>query len=201
MRCCPAAGGNSRAAGCHRLHPQLCLGPGKCCPAAGSVTIYNVDPGVTPLELDQQFSVHGEVRDVRASPQIQGCWVIEYYDIRHAAAALQALNRTASYASLPVVNESSSSQQMRSMQGLRDVQSSHVLSSHDAPGGRAPSDESWQVSQGLCWPCCSGRPAAARPLLLSEAWLLLAARSAVSKDVPVAHATRCNLGCVPPMQA
>ncbi len=105
-----------------------------------------MDPGVTPLELDQQFSVHGEVRDVRASPQIQGCWVIEYYDIRHAAAALQALNRTASHASLPVVNESSSSQQMRSMQGLRDVQSSHVLSSHDAPGGRAPSDESWQVS-------------------------------------------------------
>ena len=102
---------------------------------------------MTPLELDQQFSVHGEVRDVRASPQIQGCWVIEYYDIRHAAAALQALNRTASHASLPVVNESSSSQQLHSMQGMRDVQSSH-----DVPGGRAPADESWQVSQRLLLP-------------------------------------------------
>lgn len=108
------------------------------------------------MHLAEQFAVYGDVKDVREDPQIQGCWLLEYYDIRHAAAAYKAINRSShTHASLPVVSESSASQGHSRGHGpqqpgaLRNVQSSHVLNSMGGEFG-GPSrgvEDTWQGSQ------------------------------------------------------
>lgn len=113
--------------------------------SAGTVTIYNVSATATPFQLAEQFALYGDVKDVREDPQVQGCWLVEYFDIRHAAAAVKALCRSSSsHARLPVVSETDASQAPQ--QSLRNVQSSHVLHNEYGSSNQL-ADESWQGSR------------------------------------------------------
>ena len=107
--------------------------------------MYNVAATATPFQLAEQFAMYGDVKDVREDPQVQGCWLMEYYDIRHAAAAFKALSRSSSsHATLPVVSETDASQLPQ--QSLRNVQSSHVLNNEYGSSNQL-ADESWQGSR------------------------------------------------------
>lgn len=111
----------------------------------GTVTIYNVSATATPFQLAEQFAMYGDVKDVREDPQVQGCWLVEYFDIRHAAAAVKALSRSSSsHARLPVVSETDASQAPQ--QSLRNVQSSHVLNNEYGSSNQL-ADDSWQGSR------------------------------------------------------
>ena len=89
--------------------------------------------------------MYGDVKDVREDPQVQGCWLVEYYDIRHAAAAFKGLSRSSSsHATLPVVSETDASQAPQ--QSLRNVQSSHVLNNEYGSSNQL-ADDSWQGSR------------------------------------------------------
>lgn len=113
--------------------------------SAGTVTVYNVSPTATPFQLAEQFAMYGDVKDVREDPQVQGCWLVEYYDIRHAAAAFKGLSRSSSsHATLPVVSETDAS--LAPQQSLRNVQSSHVLSNGYGSSNQL-ADDSWQGSR------------------------------------------------------
>lgn len=113
---------------------------------AGTVTVYNVAATATPFHLAEQFAVYGDVKDVREDPQIQGCWLVEYYDIRHAAASFKALSRSSSvHATLPVVSETTASQ--ASQQPLRNVQSSHVLNNEYGSSNQLQGEDAWQGSR------------------------------------------------------
>ncbi|KAL3140281.1 hypothetical protein ABBQ38_004549 [Trebouxia sp. C0009 RCD-2024] len=111
----------------------------------GTVTVYNVSATATPFQLAEQFARYGDVKDVREDPQVQGCWLVEYYDIRHAAAAYKGLSRSSSsHVALPVVSETDAS--LAPQQSLRNVQSSHVLSNEYGSSNQL-ADESWQGSR------------------------------------------------------
>ena len=89
--------------------------------------------------------MYGDVKDVREDPQIQGCWLVEYYDIRHAATAYKATSSRGSnvHATLPVVSETAASQPTQ--HSLRNVQSSHVLhNDYGSSNQLQQGDESWQ---------------------------------------------------------
>lgn len=111
---------------------------------AGTVTIFNAPASATPYKLAEQFARYGDVKDVREDPQIQGCWLVEYYDIRHASLAHKATSRGSSmHATLPVVSEVAASQP--SQQPLRNVQSSHVLhSDYGSSNQLQQGEEAWQ---------------------------------------------------------
>ena len=111
---------------------------------AGTVTIFNVAATATPFKLAEQFAMYGDVKDVREDPQIQGCWLVEYYDTRHAATAYKASSRGSSmHGTLPVVSETAASQPPQ--QSLRNVQSSHVLhNDYGSSNQLHQGDEAWQ---------------------------------------------------------
>ncbi|KAA6426657.1 MAG: meiosis protein [Trebouxia sp. A1-2] len=112
----------------------------------GTVTVFNVQATATPYQLAEQFALYGDVKDVREDPQIQGCWLVEYYDIRHATTAFKSLSRSSSmHATLPVVSETTASQAPQ--QPLRNVQSSHVLHSEYGSSNQLQADDSWQGSR------------------------------------------------------
>lgn len=125
----------------------------------GTVTVFNIAPTATPMQLAEQFAMYGDIKDVREDPQIQGCWLLEYYDIRHAAAAYKALNRSSHmHATLPVVSESTPSQGPQQMAtamlrnapqqtGMRNVQSSHVLNNLGSEFGPVGGEDAWQGSR------------------------------------------------------
>ncbi|XP_010525465.1 PREDICTED: protein MEI2-like 2 isoform X2 [Tarenaya hassleriana] len=60
----------------------------------GTLVVFNVDSSVSNDELRQIFSAYGEVKEIRETPHRQFHRFIEYYDVRHAEAALKALNRS-----------------------------------------------------------------------------------------------------------
>jgi len=60
----------------------------------GNVTLYNLDPAVTAEKLYQSFITFGDVKDITAAPPPRATTrIIEFYDVRHAAAAYQALSQ------------------------------------------------------------------------------------------------------------
>lgn len=60
----------------------------------GTLVVFNLPPEVTNEELLELFSRYGEVKEVRETPNKRHHKFIEYYDLRAAALALKALNRT-----------------------------------------------------------------------------------------------------------
>lgn len=121
--------------------------------------MFNIAATATPMQLAEQFAMYGDIKDVREDPQVQGCWLLEYYDIRHAAAAYKALNRSShSHATLPVVSESTADQGPQPTApgvlrnaphqgGLRNVQSSHVLNNPGSEFGGLGAEDAWQGSR------------------------------------------------------
>jgi hypothetical protein len=59
----------------------------------GVVVVYNLDPDTTNEQLVWMFSRFGEVKDIQQAPQRSNQKFIEFFDVRHAAAALRAMNR------------------------------------------------------------------------------------------------------------
>ncbi|CAI0547994.1 unnamed protein product [Linum tenue] len=60
----------------------------------GTLTVLNLDSAVSTDELHQIFAAYGEIKEIRDTPNKQNHVLIEYYDVRAAEAALNALNRT-----------------------------------------------------------------------------------------------------------
>lgn len=59
----------------------------------GTLVVFNLDASVSNDELRQIFGVYGEVKEIRETPHKRHHKFIEYYDVRSAESALQALNR------------------------------------------------------------------------------------------------------------
>mmetsp|Transcript_8652 Transcript_8652/g.31899 ORF Transcript_8652/g.31899 Transcript_8652/m.31899 type:complete len:1084 (-) Transcript_8652:411-3662(-) len=59
----------------------------------GTLVVFNLDASVTNEQLYRIFSEHGEVKEIRETPNKRHHKFVEFYDVRAAEAALQALNR------------------------------------------------------------------------------------------------------------
>lgn len=59
----------------------------------GRIYVYNLDPNTTTEHLAWIMGKFGEVKDVRESATRANLKVVEFFDTRHAAAALTAMNR------------------------------------------------------------------------------------------------------------
>jgi hypothetical protein len=59
----------------------------------GVIVVYNLDPDTTNEQLAWIFNRFGEVKEIREAAARANQKFIEFYDIRHAAAALRAMNR------------------------------------------------------------------------------------------------------------
>jgi RNA recognition motif-containing protein len=59
----------------------------------GVVVVYNLDPDTTEEQLVWIFSRFGDVKDIQQAPMRSNQKFIEFWDVRHAAAALRAMNR------------------------------------------------------------------------------------------------------------
>ncbi|CAN6994672.1 unnamed protein product [Brassica rapa subsp. trilocularis] len=60
----------------------------------GTLVIFNVDTTVSNDELLKLFGAHGEIREIRETPNRSFHRFIEYYDVRDAESALKALDRS-----------------------------------------------------------------------------------------------------------
>ncbi|KAF8077377.1 hypothetical protein N665_1043s0022 [Sinapis alba] len=60
----------------------------------GTLVIFNVDTTVSNDELLKLFGAHGEIREIRETPNRRFHRFIEYYDVRDAETALKALDRS-----------------------------------------------------------------------------------------------------------
>ena len=67
------------------------------------MSVFNVDPEMSNRDVAASFMAYGEVKAVTVHPSLQGCRLVEYYDVRHAEAALQALSGSA--AKVPTISE------------------------------------------------------------------------------------------------
>lgn len=65
------------------------------------MVIFNLDPDTTNEHLVWLFSKFGEVKDIQQSPARPNQKFITFYDTRHAAAALKAMNRAENLNKLP----------------------------------------------------------------------------------------------------
>ncbi|KAK9803919.1 hypothetical protein WJX72_005104 [[Myrmecia] bisecta] len=96
----------------------------------GIVTVFNVDPNIQDAELLRRFSAYGDVKSVQHASGMETCRMVEFYDIRHAEAALQALNRgsSASPSKRPTNSAGYATADTPAVpMAMRNVQSSHVL--------------------------------------------------------------------------
>ncbi|XP_009359879.2 LOW QUALITY PROTEIN: protein MEI2-like 4 [Pyrus x bretschneideri] len=60
----------------------------------GTLVVFNLDSSVSNDELYQVFGVYGEIKEIRETPSRSHHKFIEFYDIRAANAALNALNNS-----------------------------------------------------------------------------------------------------------
>lgn len=60
----------------------------------GTLLIFNVDPQANSQTLVNTFSVYGDVRQIQDVPDKKNHRLIEFYDIRHANAAMTAINKS-----------------------------------------------------------------------------------------------------------
>ncbi|KAK9821713.1 hypothetical protein WJX81_001329 [Elliptochloris bilobata] len=119
----------------------------------GIVSLFNVSDAISDAEVMLRLrSQYGEVCSVKPHPHMRGCRLVEFYDLRVAAAVLASLDGAAS--KVPTISELP--QQLGTSQlptGLRNVQSSHVLYSHGGGGNGGPGPAPAGSSSGeLDWP-------------------------------------------------
>ncbi|KAE8720155.1 protein MEI2-like 4-like isoform X2 [Hibiscus syriacus] len=60
----------------------------------GTLVVFNLDSSVSTDELQRIFGAFGEIKEIRDAPNMHNHKVIEFYDVRAAEAALNALNRS-----------------------------------------------------------------------------------------------------------
>lgn len=68
--------------------------PGEKDANQGTLVVFNLDPALSEEDIRKVFSVHGEVKDIRTTPNKNTHKFIEFFDVRDAERALMALNRT-----------------------------------------------------------------------------------------------------------
>jgi RNA recognition motif-containing protein len=61
-------------------------------PNNGTIVVFHLPTGVTPQQIESTFGPFGEIRQVRGTPAKPNQRFIEYWDIRAAEKALDALN-------------------------------------------------------------------------------------------------------------
>eukprot|EP00892_Ulva_mutabilis_P001960 jgi/Ulvmu1/11765/UM008_0179.1 len=59
----------------------------------GTLVVFNMDSSIPRGRILELFSQFGEVKEIRSTPKKEGHKFVEFYDSRHAHAALQGLNR------------------------------------------------------------------------------------------------------------
>lgn len=67
----------------------------------GSIVVYNLDPETTDEHLFYMFTKFGDVKEISQSPDRSSKKFVTFYDIRHAGAALKAMNRAETLGKLP----------------------------------------------------------------------------------------------------
>lgn len=77
-------------------------GPSEAGVNQGTIVVFNLDPDTTNERLVWLFSKFGDVKEIRESPTRRNQKFIEFYDVRHAASALRAMNRAEQLGKLPV---------------------------------------------------------------------------------------------------
>ena len=92
------------------------------------MVVYNLDPDTTNNQLVWMFSRFGEVKDIQQAPQRSNQKFIEFFDVRHAAAALRAMNR-AELSRLPGCSVAGSSSGNVGQVGGGDVSTDGLLAS------------------------------------------------------------------------
>ncbi|THU49644.1 hypothetical protein C4D60_Mb06t11700 [Musa balbisiana] len=60
----------------------------------GMLIVFNLDSSITIDDLRQIFGIYGEIKEISETPHKHHHKFIEFYDVRAAAAALHALNRS-----------------------------------------------------------------------------------------------------------
>jgi len=60
----------------------------------GTLVVFNLDPSITKDELRDIFGVHGEIKEIRETPNKRHHKFIEFYDVRCAEQAMKCLNKT-----------------------------------------------------------------------------------------------------------
>lgn len=60
----------------------------------GTLVVFNLDQSMTDDDIREVFSEHGEVKDIRSTPNKTTHKFVEFFDVRDAEKALLALNRT-----------------------------------------------------------------------------------------------------------
>lgn len=56
--------------------------------------MFNVDPKLDAQGVAAHFSIYGDVKRVQSIPEKENHRLVEFYDLRHAHAAMEALNKT-----------------------------------------------------------------------------------------------------------
>ena len=59
----------------------------------GTILVFNVDPHLDCQELSRIFSTYGDIKRIQEVPDRKNHKLIEFYDIRCANLAMQAINR------------------------------------------------------------------------------------------------------------
>lgn len=60
----------------------------------GTLVVFNLDPSISKEELKEIFGVHGEIKEIRETPNKRHHKFIEFYDVRCAEQAMKVLNKT-----------------------------------------------------------------------------------------------------------
>lgn len=80
------------------VHSSLALW---CFDSQGTLLIFKVDPHAESQDLARVFSAYGDVRRIQDVPDKKNHKLIEFYDIRHANAAMAAINKAVAAGSKP----------------------------------------------------------------------------------------------------
>jgi len=60
----------------------------------GTLVVFNLDPHISKDDLRSIFGVYGEIKEIRETPNKRHHKFVEFYDVRCAEQAMQALNKT-----------------------------------------------------------------------------------------------------------
>jgi len=60
----------------------------------GTLVVFNIDPTLDAQQIVARFSVYGDVKRVQSIPEKEGLRLVEFYDLRHAHIAMEALNKS-----------------------------------------------------------------------------------------------------------
>eukprot|EP00210_Caulerpa_lentillifera_P006868 g6565.t1 len=130
-----------------RLNVQFAATPGSVGSfTEGTLLVFNIDPALDATQLAASFLPYGEVRRVHSIPEKQDYRLVEFYDIRHSNAAMNALNAAAAAAAATSSKETSP---LDPLAGIKQTMSLHNLAlgqKSTTEGDEDQSSRSWDGS-------------------------------------------------------